>query len=239
MVSATANSSKLRLHWARHQQHAGACAAAHVGLCDGDRHSERQQPMYIIFRRGRCYVVTSCWWRARTPVSVQPAAEWRFESALSPIWTNSTDFTNSTLSSIYAHSGNSSLHVVATAGGGANGGNNDSVQPKFLRAVNGQTYTGQLLVFAVTAGAHLTVKPTARAAEHAGRWHSPAWPGGSTWRRRASAIIGVVLHACGASQRQLLKFSPSLENHFWSRNSPRAGLLSKPGYDGTTAAFGD
>jgi len=44
-----------------------------------------------------------------------------FESALSPSWTTTPNFANSSVSATVAHSGNSSLHIVATAAGSGSG----------------------------------------------------------------------------------------------------------------------
>lgn len=61
-----------------------------------------------------------------------------FENVIAP-WQVTPDFSNSVISTEYAHSGSSSLKLVATAGGG---GNNDSVfQTSIQGLTNGQIYT--------------------------------------------------------------------------------------------------
>src|SRR6185436_799466 len=44
-----------------------------------------------------------------------------FESALSPSWTATPNFANSSVSTTVAHSGSSSLHIIATAAGSGSG----------------------------------------------------------------------------------------------------------------------
>jgi uncharacterized protein (DUF1800 family) len=62
-----------------------------------------------------------------------------FEAPLSTNnWNKTADFTNSSLSTTYAHSGASSLRLVATAGGS---GNNDSIFQTNLPVVNNGIYT--------------------------------------------------------------------------------------------------
>ncbi|TAL07371.1 MAG: hypothetical protein EPO07_00290, partial [Verrucomicrobia bacterium] len=72
-------------------------------------------------------------------VGANLVANGNFESALAGTWTSSADFANSALSLTTAHSGGSSLHLVATSAGS---GNNDSVQQTLSPALtNGGTYT--------------------------------------------------------------------------------------------------
>jgi hypothetical protein len=62
-----------------------------------------------------------------------------FESALAGTWTISGDFTASVLSTATKRSGNSSLRLIATAGGS---GNTDSIQQNFAATLpSGATYT--------------------------------------------------------------------------------------------------
>ncbi len=66
-------------------------------------------------------------------------ANGNFETALAGSWTLSTDFASSVLSTAIKHSGNSSLRMIATAGGAGNG---DSIQQNFSVALpSGGTYT--------------------------------------------------------------------------------------------------
>jgi len=84
----TANSSKLRLNWAAASTARPALLRRRPrGSMRRRRHSERQQPIVHLFSgRGDCYVDDVVLVAGTNAVSAQPAAEWRFESALSPIW---------------------------------------------------------------------------------------------------------------------------------------------------------
>lgn len=79
-----------------------------------------------------------------------------FESALAGTWSLSADFTGSTLSTTTAHSGNSSLNVVATSGGEGNG---DSIFQNITPAlVEGATYTISYWYLPAVPNANLIVR---------------------------------------------------------------------------------
>ena len=79
-----------------------------------------------------------------------------FELPLTNNWQASPDFTNSVQSTQFAHSGNGSLRLIATAAGG---GNNDSVfQSNIFGVTNNGTYTVSFWCTTPTAGRTLTVR---------------------------------------------------------------------------------
>jgi len=163
-----------------------------------------------------------------------------FESPLAGTWTNSTDFAGSTLSSTVAYSGNSSLRLVATAAGGSNGGNNDSVQQNITPAlVNGQTYTVSYWYLPATQNRTLTVRLDGN-----GLLSMPDTGLPGLTRRLDTAVAGLseyrawwCLHAV-QSQRQLFEIlSQFWENHFVTQQSKSRDYLQNQGYDGTTAGW--
>lgn len=160
-----------------------------------------------------------------------------FESPLAGTWTNSTDFTNSTLSSTIAHSGNHSLHLVASnAGAGAN----DSVQQNITPAlVSNQTYTVSYWYLPSSPGRNLTVRLSGSLLVSAPDLELPGLN-----RKLDTSLASLsdyrawfCLHAV-LSQRQLFEvLSQFWENHFVTQQSKSVDYLSGQGYDGTTAGL--
>jgi uncharacterized protein (DUF1800 family) len=158
-----------------------------------------------------------------------------FESPLSGSWSNSTDFTNSTISTTIARSGGGSLKVVATAAGG---GANDSVAQTVSPAlVNGATYT--LSYWYLPAAPNVTL--TARLSG-SGLTSTPDTDPGGVYRRLNSTAAQsgdyrawFCQHAV-SSQAQLFEIlSQFLENHFVTQYSKSRDFLSGKGYSGTMA----
>ena len=83
-------------------------------------------------------------------------ANGNFESPLAGTWTATADFANSTLSTNLAFSGNSSLHLVATSGGGGSG---DSAYQTIVPALaNGGTYSVSYWYLPAAPGVNLTIR---------------------------------------------------------------------------------
>lgn len=79
-----------------------------------------------------------------------------FESALSGTWTISADFAGSALSTTIKHAGNSSLRLVATAGGSGNG---DAIQQNFASTLPaGGTYSLSFWYLQNSTGTPLVVR---------------------------------------------------------------------------------
>lgn len=158
-----------------------------------------------------------------------------FEAPLSGTWSNSTDFTNSSLSTTVAHSGNSSLKLVATAaGGGANDAVIQSISPAL---VNGATYTLSFWYLPATPAVTLTARLSG-----SGLTSTPDQEIGSIYRRMnsTSAQIGdyrawYCQHAVSAQNQLLEVLSQFLENHFVTQYSKSRDFLTGKGYSGTTA----
>lgn len=158
-----------------------------------------------------------------------------FESPLSGSWSNSTDFTNSTISTTVAHSGNSSLQVVATAGG--NGADDAVIQVVSPALVNGATYTVSYWYSPVTPGVTLTVRLSG-----ANLSSTPDRDIAGLNRRLddASAAIGdyrawFCLNAVNSPRQLLEVLSQFWENHFVTQYSKSRDYLDNIGYDATVA----
>jgi len=155
-----------------------------------------------------------------------------FESPSYAPWTNTTDFTNSTISSTVAHSGNGSLHLVATSGGG---GGNDSVF-QTVPVANNQVYTISYW-YVPSKNRNLTVRLSGSALTS-----SPDTTlGGINLRmNQAQARLSdyrawFCQHAVSA-QRQLFEIlSQFWENHFVTEWSKSRDYLQGLGFDSTTA----
>ncbi len=160
-----------------------------------------------------------------------------FESPLAGTWTNSPDFAGSTLSSTVAHSGNSSLRLIATAGGG---GNNDSVQQTITPAlVNSNTYTVSYWYLPTTQNRTLTVKLDGNLLQSTPDLDLPGVTRklDTTQANLSDYRAWFCLHAV-QSQRQLFEvLSQFWENHFVTQQSKSVEYLSGQGYDGTTAGW--
>lgn len=160
-----------------------------------------------------------------------------FEAPLYGTWTNSTDFTNSTISTDIAHSGASSLKVVATAGGA---GANDSIWQSITPALSTNiTYT--LSYWYVPAAPNLTL--TVRLSG-SGLTSSPDTESGGLQRRldTAGAQIGdyrawFCQHAVSGKAQLFEILSQFLENHFVTQYSKSRDYLSGRGYGGTQAGI--
>ncbi|MEI2723294.1 MAG: DUF1800 family protein [Verrucomicrobiota bacterium] len=160
-----------------------------------------------------------------------------FESPLAGSWTNSADFTGSALSSTIAHSGNSSLHLVAT---GSGGGANDSVQQNITPAlVSNQTYTVSYWYLPSSPRRNLTVRLSGSLLVSAPDVELPGLN-----RKLDTALASLSdyrawfsLHAV-LSQRQLFEvLSQFWENHFVTQQSKSVEYLNNQGYDSTTAGW--
>ncbi|MSU60112.1 MAG: DUF1800 family protein [Pedosphaera sp.] len=164
-------------------------------------------------------------------------ANGNFEAPLSGTWSNTTDFTNSALSAVIAHSGNSSLHVVATAAGS---GNNDSVQQTISPAlVNGQTYTVSYWYLPASQSRTLTVRLDGRVLS------STPDVGTSALNRKlnfAQATLSdyrawFCMHAVNSPRQLFEVLSQFWENHFVTQQSKSSDYLVGQGYDSTTAGI--
>lgn len=160
-----------------------------------------------------------------------------FESVLTGTWTNSADFVGSTRSSTIAHSGASSLRLVATAGGG---GNNDSVQQTITPAlVNSNTYTVSYWYLPTTQNRTLTVKLDGNLLQSTPDVDLPGVTRklDTTLANLSDYRAWFCLHAV-QSQRQLFEIlSQFWENHFVTQQSKGVEYLNGQGYDGTTAGW--
>ncbi len=160
-----------------------------------------------------------------------------FELPLAGSWTNSADFAGSTLSPTVAHSGNSSLRLVATAGGS---GNNDSIQQTITPAlVNSNTYTVSYWYLPATQNRTLTVKLDGNLLQST---PDVDLPGLNRKLDTKMANLGdyrawFCLRAV-QSQRQLFEvLSQFWENHFVTQQSKSAEYFASQGYDGTMAGW--
>lgn len=158
-----------------------------------------------------------------------------FESALSPAWTNSADFTNSTITTEIAHSGSSSLKVVAKAAGT---GANDSVQQNIAPAlVNGATYTLSYWYLPANPGVNLTARLSGSVLSSTPDTDAPG-----VYRRLGDGTAAIsdyrawfCQHAVSSKQQLFEILSQFLENHFVTQWSKSRDYLTGKGYDGTTA----
>ncbi len=155
-----------------------------------------------------------------------------FEAPLTYPWTNTADFTNSAVSSTVAHSGNGSLHVVATAAGA---GSADSVF-QVVPVTNAQTYTISYW-YVPSSSRTLTVRLSGSALTS-----SPDTELAGVYRRMGQAQARVsdyrswfCQHAV-SSPRQLFEvLSQFWENHFVTQWSKSSDYLQGLGFDSTTA----
>jgi hypothetical protein len=155
-----------------------------------------------------------------------------FEVPLGSPWTNTTDFTNSATSYTVAHSGNGSLHMVATAAGSGSGDSIFQVVP----VANAQTYTISYW-YVPSPSRTLTVRLSGSALTS-----SPDTALSGVYRRLGASQGGVsdyrawfCQHAV-SSPRQLFEvLSQFWENHFVTQWSKSRDYLNNLGYDGTTA----
>jgi uncharacterized protein (DUF1800 family) len=158
-----------------------------------------------------------------------------FEAPLSGTWSNSTDFTNSTVSTTVAHSGTGSLKLVATSGG--NGANDAVIQNITPALVNGATYT--LSYWCVQPAPNVTL--TARLS--GGNLSStPETDTGGIYHRlgNASAQIGdyrawFCNHAVAGKAQLFEILCQFLENHFVTQYNKSRDFLTGKGYGGTDA----
>jgi len=158
-----------------------------------------------------------------------------FEAPLSGTWSNSSDFTNSTISTTIARSGASSLKLVATAAG--NGANDAVIQDIAPALTSGATYT--LSYWYLPAAPNITL--TARLAGSI-LLSSPDMDTGGIYRRLNSTRSQIgdyrawfCQHAV-SSQAQLFEvLSQFLENHFVTQYSKSRDFLTGKGFSGTDA----
>ncbi len=160
-----------------------------------------------------------------------------FESPLAGNWTNSADFVNSSISTTIAHSGNSSLRMVASNSGG---GANDSVQQTIIPAlVSNQTYTVSYWYRPSSPNRNLTVRLSGSLLSSTPDVDLPGLNRklDTTLASLSDYRAWFVLHAV-QSQRQLFEvLSQFLENHFVTQQSKSADYFANQGYDGTTAGW--
>lgn len=162
-------------------------------------------------------------------------ANGEFESPLAGTWTESADFTNSDLSYVTAHSGNSSLRLVATAAGAGNG---DSVQQTVAPAlVNGGTYTVSYWYKPASPGASLVVKLDGNILQS-----TPDTDYAGNTRRLALGTAGLgelrswFCQRAVYSPRQLFEImSQFWENHFVTQQSKSSDYVQGLGFDSTPA----
>jgi uncharacterized protein (DUF1800 family) len=161
-----------------------------------------------------------------------------FEAPLSGTWSNSTDFTNSTVSTTVAHSGAGSLNVIATAAGG--GGNDAVIQVVSPALINGATYTLSYWYVLPAPNVSLTVRLSGSGLTSAPETDTT----GSIYRRLNS--YGVPLadyrawfcqHAVAAQAQLFEIMSQFLENHFVTQYSKSRDFLQGKGYGGTDAGI--
>lgn len=160
-----------------------------------------------------------------------------FEAPLSGTWSNSTDFTNSTISTTIAHSGNSSLQVVATAGGS---GANDSITQNIAPAlVNGGTYTLSYWYLPAEPGITLTARLSG-----SGLTSNPDRDVAGLYRRlqSGSAAVGdyrawFCLQAVNSDRQLLEVLSQFWENHFVTQYTKSRDYLDNIGYESTPAGY--
>jgi uncharacterized protein (DUF1800 family) len=157
-----------------------------------------------------------------------------FESPLDNTWTASRDFTNSTLSTTVARSGNSSLRLIATASGG---GNNDSLQQIITPAlVSGQTYTVSYW-YLPSPNRTLTVRLSGSALSS-----TPDRTPAGLYRRLHAAEAPIAdyrawfcLHAVNSPRQLFEVLSQFWENHFVTQYAKSRDYLQGRGYDSTRA----
>ncbi|MGC3956596.1 MAG: DUF1800 family protein [Verrucomicrobiota bacterium] len=158
-----------------------------------------------------------------------------FEMPLTGTWTNSADFTNTTISTEMAHSGASSLKLVAKAAGS---GQNDSVTQNITPAlVNGATYTLSYWYLPAAPNVNLTARLSGAILTS-----TPDTDSLGIARRLDEGTAAVsdyrawfCQHAV-SSKRQLFEIlSQFLENHFVTQWSKSRDYLTGKGY-GSTAA---
>lgn len=158
-----------------------------------------------------------------------------FEMPLSGTWTNSPDFTNTTISTEIAHSGAGSLKLVARAGGS---GQNDAVTQIISPALaNGATYTLSYWYLPAAPNINLTARLSGAILSS-----TPDTDTSGLTRRLDSNNAAVAdlrawfcQHAVN-SKRQLFEIlSQFLENHFVTQWSKSRDFLTGKGYNGTVA----
>ena len=158
-----------------------------------------------------------------------------FETPLTGIWTNSADFLNTTNSTQIAHSGASSLKLVATAAGS---GDKDAVIQNIVPAlVNGATYTLSYWYLPAAPNVTLTARLSGAILSS-----TPDTDVAGDYRRLTTGTAALTdyrawfcQHAV-SSKRQLFEIlSQFLENHFVTQWSKSRDYLTGKGYDGNTA----
>lgn len=158
-----------------------------------------------------------------------------FESPLSGTWTASADFTNSTTTTEIAHSGNSSLKLVARSGGG---GANDSLQQTIAPAlVNGGTYTLSYWYLPAAPGVNLIARLSGAILSSTPDQDAPG-----VYRRLADGTAAIsdyrawfCQHAVSSKQQLFEILSQFLENHFVTQWSKSRDYLTGRGYSSTVA----
>ena len=160
-----------------------------------------------------------------------------FEAPLSGTWSPTADFVNSTISTTIAHSGSSSLRVVATDGG--NGSGDAIIQNVTPALVNGGVYSVSYWYAPSTPGVSLTVRLSG-----ANLSSTPDRGVGDLYRKLQTGMANMTdyrawfcLNAVN-SERQLLEvLSQFWENHFVTQYSKSRDYLDNLGYDSTGAGI--
>jgi len=160
-----------------------------------------------------------------------------FESPLSGTWSPTADFTNSTISTSTAHSGNSSLRIVATAGGGGSG---DAIIQNVTPAlVNGGVYTVSYWYLPSAPGVTLTVRLSGSLLAS-----TPDRDTGGLYRRLQTKQASMTdyrawfcLNAVNSPRQLLEVLSQFWENHFVTQYSKGRDYLDNLGYEFNDAGY--
>ena len=160
-----------------------------------------------------------------------------FEAPLSGTWSNSTDYTNSAISTTAAHSGSGSLKIVGTAGG--SGANDAIIQRVTPALVNGSTYTVSYWYLPSSPGVTLTVRLSG-----SGVNSTPDRDVAGLYRRlqNGTAAVGdyrawFCLQAVNSDRQLLEVLSQFWENHFVTQYSKSRDYLDNIGYEATDAGY--
>lgn len=161
-----------------------------------------------------------------------------FESPLAGTWTATADFANSTLSTDLAFSGNSSLRLVATSGGGGSG---DSVYQTIVPAlVNGATYSLSYWYLPAAPGVNLTIRLSGSLLSS-----TPDLDFAGVSRRleagngdaNLAELRAWFSHRAVNSPRQLFEImSQFWENHFVTQQTKSRDYIDGLGWDSTPAS---
>ena len=119
-------------------------------------------------------------------------ADGDFETALTGSWILTANFTQSALSTTVKHSGNSSLHVVATAAGAGSG---NAIYQDLSSVVTGQSYALSFWYLQNTNGVPLTVRFSGSGFSTGSINPTPPTASGSRFTPGSSNSVSAVLPA--------------------------------------------